>query len=279
MRSKSVRGSEHWHNMGTPMRKTLLAVCLFVWVFPCVPAAQDKGSPALPPIAHHWWKGSVAYMIYPRSYADSNGDGIGDIPGIIGKLDYIQSLGVDLIWIWSVYKSPNVDNSYNVSDYYAINPEFGTMADFERLVAEMHKRGIKLQMELVSNHSSDENPWFVESRKSKDNPYRDYYIWRPGKNGGPPNDGPSLFGGSAWELDSATGEYYLRYFNKKQPDLNWDNPKLRQEVFKIQRFWLDKGADGFRMDVIPLISKDPTFGPLPNGDVAHYEGGPHVHEY
>ena len=179
----------------------------------------------------------------------------------------------------SLYKSPNIDNGYDVSDYYTINPEFGTLADFEQLVREMHRRGLKLQMELVSNHSSDEHPWLQESRKSRDNPYRNYYFWRPPKDGGPPNDWTSLFGGSAWQFDTATGEYYLHYFNKKQADLNWDNPKLRQEIYEIERFWLGKGADGFRMDVITLISKDPTFANLGPRGIAQYEGGPHEHEY
>ena len=265
-------------NLSRRTKRFLCGIALLILV-PCALIAQEKSAAVPTPISHHWWKEAVVYEVYPRSFADSNGDGIGDISGIISKLDYIKSLGVNMIWLYSVYKSPNVDNGYDVSDYYSVNPEFGSMADFERLVTEMHKRGLKLQMELVSNHSSDENSWFVESRKSKDNPYRDYYIWRAGKNGGPPNDWPSLFGGSAWEFDKTTGEYYLHYFNKKQPDLNWDHPKLRQEIYKVENFWLGKGVDGFRMDVITLISKDSSFGPLPGGNVAHYEGGPHEHEY
>jgi len=257
-----------------------LAKAMAMLLISAMLSATDQNSvSSSPPISHHWWRESVAYMIYPRSFADSNGDGIGDIPGIIQHLDYLKALGVDMIWIWSVYSSPNVDNGYDVSDYYSINPEFGTMADFERLVREMHKRGIKLQMEMVSNHSSTEHPWFVESKKSKDNPYRDYYFWRPAKNDGPPNDWLSLFGGSAWQLDPQTDEYYLHYFDPRQADLNWDNQKLREEIFKIERFWLDKGIDGFRLDVITLVSKQPTSSPMGSRGIAGYEAGPHEHQY
>lgn len=192
----------------------------------------------------HWWKESVIYQIYPRSFMDSNGDGIGDIPGIISKLDYLKDLGVDVIWLSPVYKSPNDDNGYDISDYREIMDDFGTMADWELLLKEMHDRGLKLIMDLVVNHSSDEHQWFVESRKSKDNPYRDYYIWRPGKDGKEPNNWQSTFSGSAWQFDENTGEYYLHIFSKKQPDLNWENSKLRQEVYDMMKFWLDKGIDG-----------------------------------
>lgn len=202
-----------------------------------------------------WWKEAVVYQIYPRSFYDSNGDGIGDLPGIIEKLDYLQELGVDVIWLNPIYKSPNADNGYDISDYYDIMDEFGTMEDFDRLLNEAHKRGIKIVMDLVVNHTSDEHKWFLESRKSKDSPYRNFYFWRPGKNGGPPNNWTSFFGGSAWEYDPQTGEYYLHLFATKQPDLNWDNPQVRQEVYKMMKWWLDKGIDGFRMDVINLISK------------------------
>ena len=226
-----------------------------------------------------WWKRAVVYEVYPRSFQDTDGDGMGDLRGITRRLDYIRSLGVDMFWLYSAYRSPDVDNGYDVSDYYSIDPRYGTMADFDEMLRQMHRRGLKLQMELVVNHSSDQNRWFQESRKSKDNPYRHYYIWQPGKNGGPPNDWPALTGGSAWELDPTTGEYYLHLFDKRQPDLNWDYPPLRQEIYRVMRFWLDKGVDGFRMDVIPLISKDQTFAPLGPRGVAAYEGGRHVHEY
>jgi oligo-1,6-glucosidase len=202
-----------------------------------------------------WWKESVVYQIYPRSFCDSNGDGIGDLRGIISKLDYLKTLGVDVVWLSPVYRSPNDDNGYDISDYQDIMTEFGTLADWEEMIAAMHQRGIKLVMDLVVNHSSDEHAWFVESRKSKDNPYRDYYIWRPEKDGREPNNWASAFLGSAWQFDPATAEYYLHLFSKKQPDLNWDNPQVRQEVFTMMHWWLKKGVDGFRMDVINLISK------------------------
>ena len=204
-----------------------------------------------------WWKESVVYQIYPRSFSDGNGDGIGDLRGIIQKLDYLKELGVNVIWLSPVYKSPNDDNGYDISDYQDIMEEFGTLADWDEMLAEMHKRGIKLVMDLVVNHTSDEHPWFIESRKSKDNPYRDYYIWRPGKDGREPNNWQSFFSGSAWKYDAATDEYFLHLFSKKQPDLNWENPKVRQEVFEMMHWWLRKGIDGFRMDVINMISKVP----------------------
>jgi oligo-1,6-glucosidase len=211
-----------------------------------------------------WWKESVVYQIYPRSFADSNGDGIGDLRGIIQKLDYIKALGVDVVWLCPVYKSPNDDNGYDISDYQDIMDEFGTLADWDELLAEMHQRGIRLVMDLVVNHTSDEHLWFVEARKSKDNPYRDYYIWRPGKDGSEPNNWASFFGGSAWEYDEASGEYYLHLFTQKQPDLNWENPKVRLEVYAMMDWWLKRGIDGFRMDVINMISKKPG---LPNSPV------------
>jgi oligo-1,6-glucosidase len=204
-----------------------------------------------------WWKECVVYQIYPRSFCDSNGDGIGDLRGIISKLDYLKELGVDVVWLSPVYQSPNDDNGYDISDYQDIMTEFGTMADWEEMLADMHQRDIKLVMDLVVNHSSDEHAWFVESRKSKDNPYRDYYIWRPGKDGKEPNNWASAFLGSAWQYDGATDEYYLHLFTKKQPDLNWENPKVRQEVFDMMNWWCQKGVDGFRMDVINMISKVP----------------------
>jgi oligo-1,6-glucosidase len=233
-----------------------------------------------------WWKEAVIYQIYPRSFKDSNGDGIGDINGIISKLDYLKELGIDVIWLSPVYQSPNDDNGYDISDYRAIMDEFGTMADWENLLAKMHKRGIKLIMDLVVNHSSDEHAWFIESRKSKDNPYRDYYFWREGKDGKEPNNWESVFSGSAWEYDERTGEYYLHLFSKKQPDLNWENPKLRREVYDMMNYWLEKGIDGFRMDVINFISKVPELPDAkisegkqyaPGGD--YFMNGPRIHEF
>ena len=231
-----------------------------------------------------WWKEAVVYQIYPRSFMDSNGDGIGDINGITSRLDYLKELGVDVLWLSPVYQSPNDDNGYDISDYQAIMEEFGTMEDFDRMLEGIHARGMKLVMDLVVNHTSDEHPWFVESRKSKDNPYRDYYIWREGKDGKEPNNWGSCFSGSAWEYDKTTDMYYLHLFSKKQPDLNWDNPKVRDEVFEMMNWWCEKGIDGFRMDVISLISKKPG---LPDGYQAPgalygdsgCANGPHVHEY
>ena len=232
-----------------------------------------------------WWKNSVIYQIYPRSFADSNGDGIGDIKGITQHLDYLKELGVDVIWLSPVYQSPNDDNGYDISDYQAIMEDFGTMEDFDEMLSEMHKRGIKLVMDLVVNHTSDEHPWFVESRKSKDNPYRDYYIWKEGKNGKEPNNWGACFGGSAWEYDKETEMYYLHCFSKKQPDLNWENEKVRKEVFDMMTWWCEKGVDGFRMDVISMISKAPAYpdGVSHNGLYGDFGpfvcNGPHVHEY
>ena len=231
-----------------------------------------------------WWKEAVVYQIYPRSFMDSNGDGIGDINGITSRLDYLKELGVDVLWLSPVYQSPNDDNGYDISDYQAIMEEFGTMEDFDRMLEGIHARGMKLVMDLVVNHTSDEHPWFVESHKSKDNPYRDYYIWREGKDGKEPNNWGSCFSGSAWEYDKTTDMYYLHLFSKKQPDLNWDNPKVRDEVFQMMNWWCEKGIDGFRMDVISLISKKPG---LPDGYQAPgalygdsgCANGPHVHEY
>ncbi|WP_353073515.1 alpha,alpha-phosphotrehalase [Tunturiibacter gelidiferens] len=240
-----------------------------------------------------WWKESVVYQVYPRSFKDSNGDGIGDIPGITSKLDYLQKLGVNVIWLSPHYDSPNADNGYDIRDYRKVMAEFGTMADFDVMLAGIKQRHMRLIIDLVVNHTSDEHHWFVESRKSKDNPYRDFYFWRDGKPGPagpdgkstmlPPNNDPSFFSGSAWQLDPITSQYYLHYFAVKQPDLNWDNPKVREEVYSLMRFWLDKGVDGFRMDVIPLISKNPAFPDL-TPDQLHsygnaYANGPHMHDY
>lgn len=231
-----------------------------------------------------WWKESVVYQIYPRSFKDSNGDGIGDLNGITEKMGYLQKLGINVLWLSPVYQSPNDDNGYDISDYQAIMTEFGTMEDFDRMLEAAHDHGIKLVMDLVVNHTSDEHPWFVESRKSVDNPYRDYYIWRPAKDGKEPNNWGSCFSGPAWKYDEQTDMYFLHLFSKKQPDLNWDNPKVRQEVFDMMNWWLDKGVDGFRMDVISLISKKPDLpdGPVGiNGYASFNEpaNGPHVHEY
>lgn len=209
-----------------------------------------------------WWKERVFYQIYPRSFQDSNGDGIGDIPGIISRLDYLRWLGIGAIWLCPVYDSPNADMGYDIRDYEKIMAEFGTMEDFDRLVAELHKRDIKLIMDLVVNHSSDEHAWFVESRKSKENVYRDYYIWRDGTDGREPNNWASFFTPSAWSYDENTAQWYLHLFSEKQPDLNWENPKLREEVYAMMNRWFDKGVDGFRMDVISLLAKAPG---LPSG--------------
>lgn len=206
-----------------------------------------------------WWKEAVVYQIYPRSFMDSNGDGVGDLRGIKSRLSYLKLLGIDVIWLSPVYQSPNDDNGYDISDYRDIMTEFGTLEDFDEMLAEAHKLGIKIVMDLVVNHSSDEHRWFVESRKSKDNPYRDYYIWREARDGKEPNNWGSCFGGSAWEYDQTTDMYYLHMFSKKQPDLNWENPKLRQEVYDMMTWWGERGIDGFRMDVITMISKDQRF--------------------
>ena len=236
-------------------------------------------------MSQKWWQRSVVYQIYPRSFMDSNGDGIGDIPGITKRLPYIKELGVDVIWLSPVYQSPNDDNGYDISDYQAINPEFGTMEDFDEMLETAHSLGLKIVMDLVVNHTSDEHRWFQEALKGRDNPYRDYYIWRdPKENGEEPNNWGSCFGGSAWKFDEASGQYYLHLFSKKQPDLNWENPKVRDEVFSMMDWWLKKGIDGFRMDVISLISKPEGMpdAPAEAGGFATFNisaNGPHVHEY
>ena len=235
-----------------------------------------------------WWKEAVVYQVYPRSFKDSNGDGIGDLPGITSKLDYLQKLGVNVIWLSPHFDSPNVDGGYDIRDYRKVMAEFGTMADFDTLLAAIKQRHMRLIIDLVVNHTSDENKWFIESRSSKTNPYRDFYIWRPGHTAPdgsrtPPNNYPSYFSGSAWTLDPKTNEYYLHYFTVHQPDLNWENQKVREDVYSIMRFWLDKGVDGFRMDVIPLLSKptgmpDLTAKQLKDPPSA-YANGPHLAEY
>ncbi len=233
-----------------------------------------------------WWKEAVVYQIYPRSFQDSNGDGIGDINGIRMRLPYLADLGINVIWLSPIYQSPNDDNGYDISNYRDIMTDFGTMKDFDTMLSEAHNLGIKIVMDLVVNHSSDEHPWFAESRKSKENPYRDYYIWREGKNGKEPNNWGACFGGSAWEYDARTDMYYLHMFSKKQPDLNWENPKLRKEIYDMMTWWGKKGIDGFRMDVITMISKDQSFPDgkvmenIQYGDFSPYvNNGPRVHEY
>jgi len=231
-----------------------------------------------------WWKEAVVYQIYPRSFKDADNNGIGDIKGIISKLDYIKSLGINVIWLNPVYSSPNVDGGYDISDYQNINPDFGNMQDFDALLKGLHERGIKLVMDLVVNHSSDQHSWFKESRKSRNNPYRDYYHWWPAEKG-KPNKRWSFFdvNQDAWMYDKATNSYYLHYFARAQPDLKWENPKVREEVYNLMNFWFKKGVDGFRMDVIPFISKDTTYPVLPEmykgNFVDYYAHGPKVHDY
>ncbi len=231
-----------------------------------------------------WWKEAVVYQIYPRSFKDSNGDGIGDLKGIISKLNYVKSLGVNVIWLNPIFASPNHDNGYDISDYYKIMKQFGTMQDFDTLLAEMHKRGLKLVLDLVVNHTSSENRWFKESRSSRTNFYRNFYHWWPAEKGKPAKRW-SYFdvNSNAWKYDKKTNAYYLHYFAQSQPDLNWENPEVRDSIYKMMRFWLNKGIDGFRMDVIPFISKDTTFPKIPakyHGNWAHfYANGPHLHEY
>ena len=232
-----------------------------------------------------WWKEGVVYQIYPRSYKDTTGNGLGDLEGIIQSLDYIQSLGVTMLWLCPIYESPNDDNGYDISDYRKISDDFGGNASFDRLLAAMHERGLKLIMDLVVNHSSDEHFWFEEAKQSKDNPYHDYYIWRGNDPTQQPNNWQSVFNGSVWKWNEATEEYFLHLFTQKQPDLNWENPKVRKEVYDIVDFWLSKGVDGFRMDVISLISKRLAFEDVPNDmsfiDVMEkvYANGPRVHEF
>ena len=217
-----------------------------------------------------WWKEAVAYQIYPRSFMDSNNDGIGDLQGIISKLDYLKDLGIDVIWICPVYKSPNDDNGYDISDYQDIMSDFGTMEDFNELLSEIHKRNMKIIIDLVINHTSDEHPWFIESRSSKQNPKRDWYIWREGKDNKEPNNWESIFKGSAWEYDENTKEYYLHLFSKKQPDLNWENEDMRNEIYKMINWWLDKGINGFRVDAISHINKEEGLVDMDNPDNLKY---------
>ncbi|WHX40554.1 alpha-glucosidase [Mesobacillus sp. AQ2] len=219
---------------------------------------------------HTWWKEAVAYQVYPRSFMDSNGDGIGDLQGMISKLDYLKDLGIDVIWICPMYKSPNDDNGYDISDYQDIMDEFGTMEDFDQLLAETHKRGMKLIIDLVINHTSDEHQWFIESRESKESPKRDWYIWRDGKDGAEPNNWESIFGGSAWEYDETTDQYFLHIFSRKQPDLNWENKEVRTALYDMINWWLDKGIDGFRVDAISHIKKEEGLKDMPNPEGLQY---------
>ena len=246
--------------------------------------AQNEKTTILKNIDKKWWKEATVYQIYPRSFKDSDGDGVGDLKGIISKLDYIKSLGIDAVWLNPIYTSPNDDNGYDISDYREIMKDFGTMEDFDLLLKEMHKRDIKLIMDLVVNHSSNEHEWFKQSRSSRDNKYRDYYHWWPAEKGKPTYRW-SFFdvNSEAWKYDAQTDAYYLHYFSQKQPDLNWENPKVRQEVYDIMRFWLNKGIDGFRMDAFQFASKDTTWPELPKGYekniIKYYGVGPHLHEY
>ncbi|MFZ0490247.1 MAG: alpha-glucosidase [Salegentibacter sp.] len=263
------------------MKKIIFSVALFflavnIWQV----SAQESSEGNL----EKWWKEIVIYQIYPRSFKDTNKDGIGDLQGIIQKLDYLQNLGVNAVWLNPIYSSPNYDNGYDVSDYRSIMSDFGSMEDFDEMLKGMHDRNIKLIMDIVVNHSSSEHEWFQKSKSSRDNPYRDYYHWWPAEKG-KPNDRYSLFDpeGNAWKYDSLTNAYYLHYFSQQQPDLNWENPKVRQEVYDIMKFWAAKGVDGFRLDAFQFVAKDTTFPPLPKGyekDVIKYYGmGPHLHDY
>ncbi len=238
------------------------------------------------PAASDWWKSAVVYQIYPRSFADSNGDGIGDLAGIIGRLEYLKALGVDVIWLSPVYRSPQADNGYDISDYRAIDPMFGTMAEFDAFLAKVHELGMKLVMDLVVNHTSDQHPWFAESRSARDSATRDWYLWRDGRDGAEPNNWGSLFGGSAWQWDESTEQYYLHLFDRRQPDLDWTNPAVRAAVHDLMSWWLDRGVDGFRMDVINFISKDdglPDAPAVPGqtfvNAIDRFADGPHVHDY
>lgn len=250
-------------------------------------AVSISTPPGMPEQTRPWWSNAAVYQIYPRSFQDSDGDGFGDLRGIIDRVDHLATLGVDVLWLSPVYRSPQADNGYDISDYEDIDPLFGTLDDLEDLIAALHERGIRLVMDLVVNHTSDEHPWFVESRSSRDNPKRDWYVWRDaGPDGGLPNNWESFFSGPVWQLDETTGQYYLHLFDRKQPDLNWENEEVRQAVYAMMRRWLDRGVDGFRMDVINLISKVPG---LPDGEVApggqfgngfpYFANGPRIHEF
>ncbi len=270
-------------------RATLSTLAILMVLATMITLSCNSDKPQPQPAAtdipdRKWWKEAVVYQIYPRSFKDSDGDGVGDLKGLISKLDYVKSLGIDVIWLNPIYASPNDDNGYDISDYQDIMKEFGTMADFDEMLKQMHARGLKLVMDLVVNHCSSEHYWFKQSISSRDNPYRDYFHWWPAEKGKPAKR-YSFFDveSDAWQYDKATNAYYLHYFSEKQPDLNWENPKVRMEIYHMMDFWFKKGVDGFRMDVIPFISKDTTFPELPavyKGDFGRYYGeGPHVHEY
>lgn len=275
--------------------KKILVVSLFILTYFPLSFSQSRlnSSKAITTtqnsINHTWWKEAVVYQIYPRSFKDSNGDGIGDLKGIISKLDYIKSLGINVVWLNPIFSSPNADNGYDISNYEGIMKEFGTMTDFDTLLKGMHQRGIKLILDLVANHSSNQHPWFIQGRSSRTNPYYTYYHWWPAEKGTPPfRPGSFDVNGSAWTYNKPTNSYYLHYFSEMQPDLNWENPKLRETMFRMMKFWLNKGVDGFRMDVIPFISKDTLFPVITpeilkdkyHGDWAqYYANGPHLHEY
>ncbi|GAA3822273.1 glycoside hydrolase family 13 protein [Cellulomonas soli] len=259
---------------------------------PSASAAVPEPGESEGAVVSPWWRSAVVYQVYPRSFADSDGDGVGDLRGVTAHLDHLVRLGVDVVWLSPVYRSPGADNGYDISDYQDVDPTFGTLEDFDELLAAVHARGMTLLMDLVVNHTSDEHPWFVESRSSTDNPKRDWYWWRPARSGyvgGAPGAEPtnwaSFFSGPSWSWDEVTGEYYLHLFDRKQPDLNWENPQVREAVFAMMRWWLDRGVDGFRMDVINLVSKDTSLpdvvaGPDGLGDgSAHYANGPRVHEF
>lgn len=267
------------------MNKSLLFLAIFLAVNGCTNQTGPEQNDSEP--ERTWWKEAVIYQIYPRSFKDTDGDGVGGLKGIIEKLDYIKSLGVNMVWLNPIYRSPNDDNGYDISDYRAIMDEFGTMEDFDAMLQGMHERGIKFIMDVVVNHSSDEHEWFKQSRSSRDNPYRNYYHWWPAERG-KPNYRWSYFDekGGAWAYDSLTNAYYLHYFSRKQPDLNWENPKVRQEVYNIMKFWAEKGVDGFRLDAFQFVSKDTTFPKLPEGYekdvrnvIKHYGMGPKLHDY
>lgn len=273
------------------MKETGVILCVLVCLLACNTAEKKSRADASSDTAAYsgipnrkWWKESVVYQIYPRSFKDSDGDGVGDLKGIISELDYIKSLGITTVWLNPIFSSPNVDNGYDISDYRSIMTQMGTMADFDALLKGMHDRDLKLVLDLVVNHSSDEHQWFKQSRSSRTSPYRGYYHWWNAEKGTPPWR-ESYFDekGDGWQYDSATKAYYLHYFHDKQPDLNWENPRLRQEVYSLMKFWFDKGIDGFRMDVIPFISKDTTYPPIPeqyqHNTGAYYASGPHLHEY
>lgn len=264
------------------MKQLITSVLVLMLLLGC--SNKNEKTENMSSAKNNWWKEGVVYQIYPRSFKDSNGDGVGDLKGIIEKLDYIKSLGVNMVWLNPIYASPNDDNGYDISDHRAIMKEFGTMEDFDALLKGMHERGIKFVMDVVVNHSSDEHEWFKQSRSSRDNPYRDYYHWWPAEKGKPPYRW-SFFDekGEAWKYDSLTNAYYLHYFSQKQPDLNWENPKVRHEVYDVMKFWADKGVDGFRLDAFQFVSKDTTFPKLPKGYekniIKYYGMGPNLHSY